>query len=93
VFADVLVDLSQFAVIRGHWSLQMCCTDAVWCIIETAVLREGKDYEGILHDISQTAKLAIGRKGGTRSASSAPSVPHCGASSSTAVPATHPSRC
>jgi len=60
----VLVDLSQFAVIRGHWKLQMCCTDAVWGIIETAVLREGKDYEGILHDISMTAKLAIGRKGG-----------------------------
>jgi hypothetical protein len=60
----VLVDLSQFAVIREHWNLQMCCTDAAWDIIEAAVKNEQKDYAGILHDISHMAKLAIGKSQG-----------------------------
>jgi hypothetical protein len=60
----VLVDLSQFAVIREHWKINLCCTDTVWAIIQAAVQNDGKDYEGILHDISHMAKLAIGKNEG-----------------------------
>lgn len=57
----VLVDLSQFQVIREHWKLHLACTDAVWGIIEHAVKHDGKDIEGILHEISTLAKTRIGR--------------------------------
>jgi hypothetical protein len=60
----VLADLSQFEVIRSHWKLQMCCTYTVWCIIQEAVAKYGKDTQGILHDISTMAKLRIGRDAG-----------------------------
>jgi len=60
----VLVDLSQFEVIREHWKLHMACTDAVWGLIDHAVKHEGKDCEGILHDISVMAKMRIGKDAG-----------------------------
>lgn len=60
----VLVDLSQFEVIREHWKIEFCCTAAVWGVIEDAVEKHGKDYAGILHDISHMAKLAIGKHSG-----------------------------
>jgi len=61
----VLVDLTQFETIRQHWKLQMACTDTVWTAIENAVREHGKDYEGILHDISTVAKVAIRNGHGT----------------------------
>jgi hypothetical protein len=62
----VLVDLSQFAVVRKHWKLHMACTDAVWGIIDHAVKHERKEIEGVLHDISVMAMTRIGRDtGGT----------------------------
>jgi hypothetical protein len=57
----VLVDLTQFQTIRAHWKHNLACTDTVWCAIEYAVQQHGKDTEGILHDISVMAKLAIRR--------------------------------
>ncbi len=57
----VLVDLSQFQTIREHWITPVACTDTVWCSIEYAVQQHGKDFEGIMHDISVVAKLAIRR--------------------------------
>ncbi len=55
----VLVDLAQFEVTRQEWRIHVACTDTVWSIIDQAVKREHKDYEGILHDIYQMARLAI----------------------------------
>jgi hypothetical protein len=55
-----LVDLSQFQTIRAHWKHNLACTDTVWGAIEYAV-QHGKDFEGICHDISVVAKLAIRR--------------------------------
>jgi hypothetical protein len=57
----VLVDLTQFQNIREHWKIPVACTDTVWNAIEGAVQRHGKDFEGICHDISIVAKLAIRR--------------------------------
>jgi hypothetical protein len=59
----VLVDLSRFEVIQSHWKLQVCCTYTVWCIIEQAV-EQGKDLQGMLHDISHMAKMRIGTDAG-----------------------------
>lgn len=59
----VLVDFSQFEVIWRHWKLQMCCTHAVWFIIQNAV-EQGKDLQGVLNDISHMAKTRIGRDAG-----------------------------
>jgi hypothetical protein len=58
------MDLSQFEVIRGHWKINLCCTAAVWGVIQDAVDEHGKDYAGILHDISYMATLAIGKNSG-----------------------------
>ena len=57
----VLVDLTQFETVRQHWKLHMACTDTVWNAIENAVREHGKDFEGIMHDISTMAKIAIGK--------------------------------
>jgi type I site-specific restriction-modification system R (restriction) subunit len=61
----VLVDLTQFETVRQHWKLHMACTDTVWSGIEDAVHQHGKDFEGILHDISTMAKIAINKSHGT----------------------------
>ena len=61
----VLVDLTQFETVRQHWKLHMACTDSVWNAIEDAVHQHGHDIEGILHDISTMAKIAIARNHGT----------------------------
>ncbi|AHF89867.1 hypothetical protein OPIT5_06150 [Opitutaceae bacterium TAV5] len=55
----VLVDLSQIEVTRQHWWLPLVCTSTVWAIIEEALKTPGQDVNGILHDISTMAKLAI----------------------------------
>ena len=55
----VLVDLTQFQTIRAHWRHHVACTDTVWNGIEQAVRQHGKDFEGIMHDISVVAKSAI----------------------------------
>jgi hypothetical protein len=60
----VLVDLSQFEVIRMHWKINLCCTAAVWELIDDAVENHGKDCAGVLHDLSHMAKLAIGKTPG-----------------------------
>ena len=56
----VLVDLSQFEVVRQHWKHHVACTDTVWSIIETAVNEHAKDHTGILHDLSMCAKAHMG---------------------------------
>ena len=61
----VLVDLSQFKIVRDHWKLNLCCTDRVWTIIKDAVNQHKKDYDGILHDLSTCAKAKIGPGGDT----------------------------
>lgn len=55
----VLVDLSNVESIRQHWKHPFACTSAVWTIIDSALQREGQDLNGICHDISVMAKLAI----------------------------------
>ena len=55
----VLIDLTQFKVIRDHWKIHLACTDTAWNIVEAAVKEHGKDIEGILHDLSVMAKLHI----------------------------------
>jgi hypothetical protein len=57
----VLVDLTQFETVRQHWKLHFACTDTVWTAIEDAVHQHGHDIEGVLHDISTVAKIAINR--------------------------------
>jgi len=60
----VLVDLTSFQVVREHWKHHLACTDSVWSIIEQAVRQHGKDFEGVLHDISILAKQQIRRSSG-----------------------------
>ena len=55
----VLVDLNGIDAIRQHWKAQMACTATVWSIIEQALETEGQDLNGIAHDLSHMAKLAI----------------------------------
>lgn len=55
----VLVDLSQIEVTRQHWKHHLACTSTVWAIIENALKVPGQDVNGIVHDISTMAKLAI----------------------------------
>ena len=55
----VLADLSNVDSIRQHWKHPFACTSAVWAIIEEALTHEGQDLDGICHDISTMAKLAI----------------------------------
>ena len=57
----VLADLSAISeVIRKRWKYNMCCTERVWNVIEQA-LKEYPcmDINGIMHDISTMAHLAI----------------------------------
>lgn len=54
----VLINLSQFPVIRVFWSQNLCCTDSVWAAIEEAT-KAGCDLDGVLHDISWIAKTTI----------------------------------
>jgi hypothetical protein len=60
----VLVDLSQFEVVRQHWKHHVACTDTVWSLIETAVNEHAKDHIGILHDLSMCAKANMGHQSG-----------------------------
>jgi len=62
----VLADLSNVDSIRQHWKHPFACTSAIWAIIEEALTHEGQDLDGICHDISTMAKLAIhgGREAG-----------------------------
>ncbi|MEO6750803.1 MAG: DUF6573 family protein [Opitutus sp.] len=55
----VLVDLNHVDSIRQHWKHPFACTSAVWSIIEEALQRPDQDTDGICHDISTMAKLAI----------------------------------
>ncbi len=57
----VLVNLSQFQVIRVYWSRSFCCTATVWSIIEEGT-KSGSDLDGILHDISWAAKTMISQR-------------------------------
>jgi hypothetical protein len=60
----VLVDLTQWEIIRKHWKIHMACTDTVWNIIDAAVKQHGKDLAGVLHDISMMAKIQIPHQNG-----------------------------
>lgn len=56
----VLVDLSNYEVVKQHWKFPIACTDTVWQIIEAAMRQDdSQDINGILHDISTMAKLQI----------------------------------
>lgn len=55
----VLVDMQQWPVTAQHWKIPTACTDTLFNLMESAVLSDGKDYDGIIHDISTMAKLAI----------------------------------
>lgn len=55
----VLVDLNQIEVTRQQWKHHLACTSTVWNIIEAALKLPGQDVNGIVHDISTMAKLAI----------------------------------
>jgi len=59
----VLVDLTQIDAIKQHWKAPMACTSTVWNIIEQALQTEGQDLNGITHDITAMAKLAIRKVG------------------------------
>lgn len=54
----VLVDLSDHPMTRKHWKIGLCCSSAVWTMIEEAV-QQGKDLAGVLHDLYTLAKWAI----------------------------------
>ena len=55
----VLVDLSHVESIQACWKYSFACTSTVWAIIEAALKREGQDLNGICHDISWMAFVAI----------------------------------
>jgi hypothetical protein len=57
----VLVDLTTVETIRQHWKYPFACTAEVWAIIESALTTTGQDINGICHDISSMAKLAVTR--------------------------------
>jgi hypothetical protein len=57
----VLVDLGRFEGFRHHWKAHLACTSTVWAIIDEALKIEGLDVNGIGHDISVVAKIAIRR--------------------------------
>ena len=57
----VLVDLSKIETVRTHWRFPFACTDTVYSIIETAIADDGKDLEGIMHDIGTMAKMQMRR--------------------------------
>lgn len=61
----VLIDLTQFPIVKQHWKLNLCCTDTVWNIIDGATKNHGKDLNGILHDVSMGAKLEIAHQNGS----------------------------
>ncbi len=55
----VLVDLSDVASIKECWRYPFACTSTVWAIIEVALQEDGQDLDGICHDISWMAFIAI----------------------------------
>jgi len=55
----VLVDLSQFELIRRAWKFPFACTCAVWNAIESGIRVDGNDVNGILHDITLLAQIGI----------------------------------
>ena len=55
----VLVDLTQFKITKLSWKMHVACTDSVFTLMETAVNEDGKDYDGILHDMYFMARIAI----------------------------------
>ena len=55
----VLMDLNHVDSIRQHWKHPFACTSTVWTIIEETLQRPDRDTDGIFHDISTMAKLAI----------------------------------
>lgn len=60
----VLVDLSDFEVVRAHWKMPLACAAGVWAAIQDALENSSCDIAGILHDISCMAKRCIGRQSG-----------------------------
>ena len=64
VIADgVLVDLSEIETVKTHWKFPFACTDTVYSLIETAIAENGKDLEGIMHDIGTMSKMQMRRDG------------------------------
>ncbi|HOF10142.1 MAG TPA: hypothetical protein PLV33_09125 [Opitutaceae bacterium] len=61
----VLVDLSEIETIKAHWKYPFACSAMVWEIIEAALQKDGQDLNGICHDISWMALIAVrtGRQG------------------------------
>ena len=55
----VLVDLSAIETIKEHWKYPFACTATVWAIIEAALKKDGQDLNGICHDISWMALIAV----------------------------------
>jgi hypothetical protein len=55
----VLIDLSHVDSIRQHWKYPFACTSTVWAIFEEALQRPDQDTDGICHDLSTMAKLAL----------------------------------
>ncbi len=55
----VLVDLSGIETIKAHWKYPFACTATAWAIIEAALQKDGQDLNGICHDISWMAFVAI----------------------------------
>jgi hypothetical protein len=55
----VLVDLNHIEGFKSHWKAHLASTSAVWAIIEEALQHEGQDVNGIAHDVSILAKVAI----------------------------------
>ncbi|MGA2018703.1 MAG: DUF6573 family protein [Opitutaceae bacterium] len=61
----VLVDLSDFEVIRTHWKMPVACTAGAWAVIQDALENcSCGDIARILHDLSCMAKRCIGRQSG-----------------------------
>ena len=58
----VLVDLSELPISKQHWKIQIATTATVWNLIEDAIANDGKDRDGILHDLYCLAKAKIPTK-------------------------------
>jgi hypothetical protein len=55
----VLVDLSQVETVKAKWKFPFACTDTVYSVIQTAITEDGKDLEGVMHDIGTMAKMQM----------------------------------
>ncbi len=55
----VLVDLSGIETIKAHWKYPFACSAMVWEIVESALQKDGQDLNGICHDISWMALIAV----------------------------------